>query len=370
MNLVHMHLMNIFSFRTLLSALFVMPSLLFAQYSVSTFAGSDSGFVNGTLAESKFNGSFGICIDKDGNLYIADSGNNCIRKINTDGVVSTFAGTGKAGNLDADRLSATFNSPTGICTDNTGNFYVADFLNHTIRKIDGEGFVTTLAGSGRPGFADGFADEAQFNFPRGIAIDGFGNLFVGDSWNHRIRKITPDGNVTTYAGCGNDIGPDSKGSCVDGPADKARFFTPCGVACDLYGNVYVADALNHKIRKIDNYGNVSTVAGTSESGWNNGGYFDGDYKSAILNTPTELCISFDEDIYFSDTFGNRVRKLSFDGTVTTVAGDRTPGFHDGNGTLSKFNFPRGIVLDNAEDKIYVIDSKNFKVRVITTELKD
>lgn len=370
MNLVHMHLMNIFSFRTLLSALFVMPSLLFAQYSVSTFAGSDSGFVNGKLAESKFNGSFGICIDKDGNLYIADSGNNCIRKINTDGVVSTFAGTGKAGNLDADRLSATFNSPTGICTDNNGNFYVADFLNHTIRKIDDEGIVTTLAGSGQPGFADGFADEAQFNFPRGIAIDGFGNLFVGDSWNHRIRKITPDGNVTTYAGGGNDIGPDSKGSCVDGPADKARFFTPCGVACDLYGNVYIADALNHKIRKIDNYGNVSTVAGTSESGWNNGGYFDGDYKSAILNTPTELCISFDEDIYFSDTFGNRVRKLSFDGTVTTVAGDGTPGFLDGNGTLSKFNYPRGITLDNAENKIYVIDSKNFKVRVITTELKD
>ncbi|MBS3946488.1 MAG: SMP-30/gluconolactonase/LRE family protein [Melioribacter sp.] len=358
------------TFLILLSALLILHSSSFAQYSVTTFAGSDSGFVNGSLIKAKFNGSFGICIDKDGNFYIADSGNNCIRKINTDGVVSTFAGTGKAGHLDTDRLSATFNSPTGICTDNDGNFYIADFLNHTIRKIDNEGTVKTLAGSGHPGFVDGFADEAQFNFPRGIAIDGFGNLFVGDSWNHRIRKITPDGNVTTYAGGGTDIGPDSKGSCIDGPDTTARFFTPCGVACDLYGNVYVADALNHRIRKIDNFKNVTTVAGTSEPGWNNGGFFDGDNKSVILNTPTELCVSFDEEIYFSDTFGNRVRKVSFDGIVTTVAGDGTPGFLDGNGMLSKFNYPRGITLDNAGNKIYVIDSKNFKVRVITTELKD
>jgi len=355
---------------SILSALFVLHSALFAQYSVSTFAGSDSGFVNGSLAEAKFNGSFGICIDKDGNLYIADSGNNCIRKISLEGIVSTFAGSGEVGNSDGDRLSATFNSPTGICTDDNGNFFVADFMNHIIRKIDGEGTVTTLAGSGQPGFADGFADQAQFNFPRGIAIDGFGNLYVGDSWNHRIRKITPDGNVITYAGGGKDIGPDSKGSCVDGPSDEARFFTPCGVECDLFGNVYVADALNHRIRKIDSFGNVTTVAGSGESGWNNGGFSDGNYLSAMLNTPTELCISFNEEIYFSDTFGNRVRKVSPDGIVTTIAGDGTPGFANGDGILSKFNYPRGIVLDNTENKIYVIDSKNFKVRVITNNPQD
>ncbi|RJR10462.1 hypothetical protein C4588_03180 [Candidatus Parcubacteria bacterium] len=343
-----------FLFFTLLSALFILHSPSFAQYSVSTYAGSDSGFVNGTLAESKFNGSFGICIDKDGNLYIADSGNNCIRKIDTGGIVSTFAGTSKVGSKNGDRLSSTFNSPTGICTDDNGNFYVADFLNHLIRKIDNQGSVTTLAGSGQPGFADGFANEAMFNFPRGIAIDGYGNIFVGDSWNHRIRKITPDGNVTTYAGGGTDIGPESKGGYIDGPDTTARFFTPCGVACDLYGNVYVADALNHRIRKIDSYGNVTTVAGSGQSGWNNGDFNDGDYKSAILNTPTELCVTFDEDIIFSDTFGNRVRKLSYDGRVITIAGDGTPGFLDGDGALSKFNYPRGIVMDNAEKIIYVI----------------
>lgn len=351
----------------LLATLLVLNSALIAQYSVSTFAGSDSGFVNGSLTQSKFSSAFGICIDKNGNLYISDSGNNCIRKIDTQGIVSTFAGTGEVGNKNGDRLTSTFNSPTGICTDDNGNFYIADFLNHTIRKIDSEGIVTTLAGSGEPGFADGYGEEAQFNFPRGISIDAFGNLFVGDSWNHRIRKITPDGNVTTYAGGGNEIGPDSKGSCVDGPSSQARFFTPCGVACDVYGNVYVADALNHKIRKIDNYGNVTTVAGTSDPGWNNGGFSDGDYKSAMLNTPTELCISFDEEIFFSDTFGNRVRKINIDGTVTTIAGDGTPGFSDGDGVLSKFNYPRGIVLDNAENKIYVVDSKNFRISVITQE---
>ncbi len=345
----------------------IIRSVVYAQFSVKTFIGSDSGFVNGTIAEAKFNGPFGICIDKDGNIYIADSGNNCIRKIDTNGTVSTFAGTGEVGNKDGDRISATFNSPTGICTDNNGNFYIADFLNHTIQKIDGEGIVTTLAGSGEPGYADGFADQAKFNFPRGIAIDGYGNLFVGDSWNHRIRKITPDGNVSTYAGGGTDIGPDSKGSCVDGPDTTARFFTPCGVACDLYGNVYVADALNHRIRKIDNFRNVTTVAGTSEPGWNNGGHSDGDYKSAILNTPTELYVTFDEDILFSDTFGNKVRKLSFDGIVTTIAGDGSPGYEDGDGGTAKFNYPRGIVMDNAENEIYVVDSKNCKIRIITIE---
>ncbi|MBI1938687.1 MAG: hypothetical protein HYS25_11265 [Ignavibacteriales bacterium] len=345
---------------------FVLYSSLYAQHTVSSFAGTDSGYVNGKLSEAKFNTAFGICIDKEGNIYAADSGNNCIRKIDADGIVSTFAGTGQTGNDDGTANAATFNSPTGICSDDMGNFYVADFMNHTIRKIDNEGNVTTLAGSaGNPGFADGYANQAQFNYPRGIAVDNEGNLFVGDSWNHRIRKITPDGNVTTYAGGGNQIGVDSKGSWVDGPDTTARFFTPCGAAVDNFGNVYVADALNHRIRKIDTFGNVTTIAGNGNSGWNNGSFADGANSSAILNTPTELFVTPDQEIIFSDTFGNRVRIINIDGTVSTIAGNGTAGFHDGESSNAMFNYPRGIAMDAAEDKIFVIDSKNFRIRLIT-----
>ena len=357
----------IFSLFIFLSTLFVLhPSLTFAQYNVSTFAGSDSGFVNAKLTDAEFSTAFGMCMDSSGNIYVTDAGNNCIRMIDTAGTVSTFAGTGIPGNDDGTTATATFYSPTGICSDNFGNFYVADFLNHTIRKIDSDGLVTTLAGSGQPGFADGYATEAQFNYPRGICVDAEGNLYVGDSWNHRIRKITPDGNVTTYAGGGDQIGTESEGSCINGPVATARFYTPCGVAVDNFGNVYVADALNHRIRKIDNFGNVTTVAGSGESGWDNGGFLDAEDTLAVLNTPTELFVTPDQNIIFSDTYGNRVRMVS-NGQVTTIAGDGNAGYLNGDGSTAEFNTPRGIVMNSTNGNIYVFDSRNFRIRLISSE---
>ena len=341
----------------------VSSSFVFAQCRVSTFAGSDSGYVNAKLTKAKFSIAFGMCMDSNCNIFIADAGNNCIREIDTSGIVTTFAGSGIQGKDDGTAQSATFNSPTGICTDNEGNFFVADFENHLIRKIDSNGLVTTLAGSGEPGYVDGFAAEAMFNGPRGICIDNEGNLYIGDSWNHRIRKVTPDGNVTTYAGGGEERGDNSRGNWIDGQDTSARFYTPCGVACDNFGNIYVADALNHRIRKIDTFRNVTTLAGSGDSGWNSGGFLNASDTSSILNTPTELYCTPDE-ILFSDTFGNRIRIITNDGNVMTVAGSGTAGFRNGDCSEAQFNMPRGIIMDKATENIFVLDSKNFQLRLI------
>ena len=328
------------------SSFFILnPTLNFAQYSVTTYAGSDSGYVNGNISIAKISPAFGMCMDNNGK-------------------VTTFAGTGMQGNDDGTTTTATFDSPTGICCDDVGNFYVADFMNHTIRKIDNTGNVTTLAGSGQPGFADGFANEAMFNYPRGIDIDSEGNLYVGDSWNHRIRKITPDGNVTTYAGGGESIGDGSAGAFLNAQDTDARFYTPCGVSVDNFGNVYVADALNHRIRKIDTFGNVTTIAGSGGSGFGNGGFQDDADTASVLNTPTEVFAMPDGSVIFSDTYGQRIRKVTEDGQVITLAGNGNTGLVNGNSASAQFNFPRGIAYDPATEKIYVIDSKNSVIRII------
>jgi len=328
--------------------------MLFGQYTISVYSGADtSGYNNGERASALFNSPFGLCKDNSGNIFIADAGNNCIRRIDLNGIVTTFVGTGIAGSKDGVRGEAEFYEPTGICTDHLGNFFVADFMNHLIRKISAGGEVTTIAGNGTPGLKDGVGTEAQFNYPRGICIDSKGNLYVGDSWNHRIRKISPEGIVTTFAGGGDDIGTESKGSFMDAKGSEARFFTPCGLAIDKNDNVYVADALNHRIRKIDPAGNVTTLAGTGESGWENGAFADGDKSIAKLNTPTEVFAVADGQILFSDTFNNRVRYISTDGLVKTIAGS-----DDG------LDYPRGIVADELGEIIFIVNfNKNQIVKI-------
>jgi len=345
----------------------ILPLLIscsiFAQVKVSTYSGSkEGGLANGTQSEAKFKGAFGICLDKKGNLLIAENGNNIIRKIDAKGNVSTIAGNGKEGNVDGSIETALFNAPTGVCADGKGNIYIADFLNHTIRKIHAKGIVTTIAGNGKPGYKNGKGREAQFNYPRGICIDSKGNIFVGDSWNHRVRKIDSKGNVTTYAGGGSYFNPDSIGKLVDGKDTTARFFTLCGIACDKNDNIYVADARNHRIRKIDTDRNVTTIAGSGGIGVDKGGFVDGKAEISVLNTPTEICAGPNGEIYFSDTYGNRIRKI-FKGEVTTIAGTGKAGNKDGIGSEAEFNFPRGIAVDKTGKKIYVFDYNNNSIRL-------
>ena len=341
----------------------------YSQYFVSTYSGKpNGGFDNGTIATATFNSPFGMCIDKNNNIYIADAGNNCIRKINTvTGTVTTLAGTGTPGWKDGAADQAKFSSPADVCVDDSGNVFVSDFLNHRIRKISNTGIVSTVAGNGTAGLANGNYLNARFNYPRGICLDAVGNLYVGDSWNHRIRKIDTSRVVSTYAGGGTAGGVGSVGSLVNANDTGARFYTPSGLAIDNHGNIYVADAYNHRIRKIDTARAVTTFVGNGPTGTNNGGYMNGSQTEAILNTPTEIFIDTNSsELYISDTFNNRIRKTEMiSGMVSIFAGNGLADYIDSLDALSAFNYPRGLVMAAGTPKrVYLNDYSNNVIRLI------
>ncbi|OQX74092.1 MAG: hypothetical protein B6D61_11905 [Bacteroidetes bacterium 4484_249] len=336
-----------------------------AQNYVTTYAGTGStGFVNGDTSIASFNRPFGICIDTVGNLYLADAYNHCVRKISIEGEVSTFAGTGTAGYLDGPADEAKFNQPINICFDDSGNMYVSDFLNQRIRKISSDMTVTTIAGSGIAGLQNGQANEARFNYPRGICVDDTGNIYIGDSWNHRVRKISTNGIVSTWAGGGTTIGVQSVGDYVDAADTAARFYTPCELSIDQFNNIFVADAYNHRIRKIDPARMVTTVAGSGEPGPNGGGFQNGIASEAMFKVPTACHVSLTGSIYVGDGENQRVRKITTDGMVTTLAGSGITGFENGPDTLATFDFPRGCVIDYVMHRLYVVDYNNHAVRII------
>ena len=210
---------------------------------VITLAGSEIGYADGLGAEARFNYPADLAVDTAGNVYVADGGNNRIRKISPNGMVTTLAGSGEKGYADGPGAEAQFNNPQGVAVDGAGNVYVADTGNHRIRKVSPDGVVTTLAGSGEKGYADGPAMEAKFDNPVGLAADAAGNIYVADVNNHCIRKISPDGIVTTLAGSGEE-------GYTDGPGSQAQFSYPADVALDATGNLYVADLNNLRIRRI------------------------------------------------------------------------------------------------------------------------
>jgi sugar lactone lactonase YvrE len=211
---------------------------------VTTVAGTGgTGSLNGPAASATFSEPSGIAVDGSGNLFITDASNNKIREISSGGVVSTFAGSGAIGSADGTGTAASFYYPYGIAIDGSGNLYVADARNNKIRKITSAGIVTTFAGSGSPGAADGTGTAATLNYPTGIAIDTAGNLYVADNSNNEIRMITPSGVVTTIAGS-------TKSGDTDGTGTAAVFEYPYGIAIDKSGNIYVTDQGNDKVRKI------------------------------------------------------------------------------------------------------------------------
>ena len=317
---------------------------------VSTLAGSGTfGYTDGTGTSAKFDYPPGVAVDGAGNVYVADQGNNRIRKITASGVVSTLAGSGTPGNADGTGTSAQFSYPYGVAVDGAGNVYVADQGNNRIRKITASGVVSTLAGS-TSGYTDGTGTSAQFNNPYGVAVDGAGNVYVADRYNDRIRKITTSGVVSTLAGSTNGY--------TDGTGTSAQFYNPFGVAVDGAGNVYVADLYNHRIRKITASGVVSTLAGNGTYG-----YTDGTGTSAKFNRPTGIAVDGAGNVYVADLSNHRIRKITTSGVVSTLAGS-TYGYTDGTGTSAKFYYPSGVAVDGAGN-VYVADYHNHRIRKIT-----
>jgi sugar lactone lactonase YvrE len=257
-----------------------------------------------------------VALDASGTVYIADTYNHTIRKVTAAGVVTTLAGTaGQAGSDDGAGSAARFNYPSGVAVDASGSVYIADTYNHTIRTVTPAGVVTTLAGNpGQGGSDDGAGAAAHFYFPLGLAVDASGNVYVADTYNQTIRKVTPEGQVTTLAGTA------ALGGSADGMGAAARFEGPHGVAVDTSGTVYVADTGNHTIRKVTPAGVVTTLAGAPGEA----GSADGTGAAPRFDGPSGVAADASGNVYVADTGNNTIRKVTPAGVVSTVVGTPSP----------------------------------------------
>jgi hypothetical protein len=331
---------------------------------VTTLAGTPdaSGSADGTGAAARFFYPSAIAVDPAGNAFVADTINQTIRKITPEGVVTTFAGAAEAsGNANGTGAAARFDNPEGVAVDSLGNVYVGDTNNETIRKITSEGVVTTLAGTaGAAGTADGMGAAARFSHPGGLIVDEAGNVYVGDTYNQTVRKITSEGVVTTLAG---EVG--RKGSS-DGTGTAARFSDPKGVAVDSTGNVFLADYGTNTIRKITSEGVVTTIAGaapqaSSTDGTGAAARFD---FSSWENT-SGMAVDSAGTVFLADTYNDTIRKITSAGVVTTLAGTAGErGSDDGTGASARFRSPSGVALDGAGN-VYVADRFSHVIRKIT-----
>ena len=341
---------------------------------ISTFAGrlkSDPSGDGGLATAAQLNIPYGVAVDSSGNLYLSDAGNNRVRKV--DAVtrnITTVAGSGAHG-FSGDTgpaTSAQLRTPYGLAVDSDNNLYIADGRNNRIRKVDTSGItwtISTVAGGGSVLGDNGAATLAKLNGPRGVAVDGDGNIYIADTSNHRIRKVDTSGTtwmITTVAGTG------TKGLSGDnGAATAAKLDAPYGVAVDSDNNIYIAGIDNHRIRKVDTSATpwtISRVAGTEAK--ISGYYGDGGAATAAwLNGPVGVAVDASGNIYIADTGNNRIRKVDASGEISTVAGTGTPGYNgDGcRATTAQLSSPYGVAVDGSGN-VYIADGDNNRIRKI------
>ena len=323
-------------------------SVYATPYTFNLLAGLDgppSGSVDGTGSAARIYAPAGLAVDGSGTIYLAESGGSLIRKITNGGVVTTLAGSLQGyGSADGVGTAASFYYPWGIAVDTAGNLYVADSGNDTIRKITPAGVVSTLAGTAKAaGRVDGAGSAARFDGPTGITVDALGNVYVCDSQNNAIRKVTSAGVVSTIAGFTGTQGS------ADGAANAASFYDPIGIAVDSSGNLFIGDAGNGTIRKITPSGVVSTLAGSVGLY----GSTDGAGSNARFRDPDALAVDAADNIYVTDSGNETIRKITSGGVVTTIGGIAgTSGYASGSGSAALFQTPIGIAVDSAGN-VYV-----------------
>ena len=330
-----------------------------------------AGVISTVAGREQLSGPGGVALDAAGNLYIAEWGNNRIHKVDSAGVISTVVGSGTAG-FSGDGGAATaaqLSGPDSMALDGAGNLYIADRGNNRIRKVDSTGVISTVAGDGTQGFGGdgGAATSAQLRTPSGVALDGAGNLYIADEYNHRIRKVDSTGVISTVAGDGTQgFGGDG------GAATSAQLHNPWGVALDGAGNLYIADTNNHRIRKVDSAGVISTVAGDGTQGYGGDG---GAAMSARLSTPHGVALDGAGNLYITEWTNHRIRKIATvpgfsagilsTGVITTVAGDGAQGYGGDGGAAvaAQLDSPGGVALDGAGN-LYIADYGNNRIRKV------
>jgi uncharacterized protein (TIGR03437 family) len=339
------------------------------KFTISTVAGiGASGFTGDGGPATAGNLAFpaGITFDSSGNLYIGDTANSRVRKVDTNGVITTFAGTGDFGDFGDTGVAtkAGLNRPYALTFDKAGNLYIADTYNDAIRKVAASsGIMSTVAGT-MQGFGGdgGGATGALLDTPTALVFDAAGNLYIADTNNHRVRKVGKDGNITTFAGNGL-----AAGFGDGGPATSASLNSPEGLAIDNSGNIYVADTASHRVRKITPDGTITTVAGNGSGGFQGDG---GPATAASLYYPKGIAVDpLSGNLYIADWLNSRIRVVTPDGNIHTAAGNGQYAYYGDGGpaTGAALRFPWGVAVDSA-GKVYVADDENSTIRLLTPVL--
>ena len=344
---------------------YAVRQVITSSGTITTFAGNGSASGagdGGSAILATLSGAGGVALDLSGNLLIADTYNHSIRRVSTSGTISTLVGTGMADYSGDGGLgtAATLNTPNGLAVDSAGNIFIADTLNHAIRKLDTSGIISTVAGTGVQGYGGntGPAINGTLNSPNGVTVDSAGNLFIADTLNNVIRKVDTSGNITTFVGNGvQGFGGDG------GPGFSASFNHPAGVAKDSSGNLFIADALNNVIRKVSSGGTVSTFAGTGVAGYSGDG---GPALAATFQVPIGVSLDSLGNILIADFANNVIRQLDPQGTVTTVAGNGSAGYSgEGASATGASLFGPSAVTADSSGNIFIADSNNAMVRKVT-----